>query len=88
VNPTYCSPSPSDFSTVSAISRVDSLVSGFDRSTDLQYSPTAARTRSRSSRVSGTALNAALLSFGGFVGGVSLVASGSVSAAVTGGSLG
>src|SRR2546423_1091994 len=43
--------------------------------------------RSRSSRVSGTALNAAVLSFGGLVGGFSCGTSGSVSAVVTGGPL-
>src|SRR5262249_52742424 len=66
---------------------VDSFVSGFDRSMVLQNAWTVARTWSRSSRVSGTALNAAEFNFGGLVGGSSRVASGSSSTAVTLGSL-
>src|SRR6185312_12436708 len=75
VKPRYDSPRPSSVRIDSAVSRVNSRVSGFDLSSELQKLCTVERTRSRSSRVSGTALNAAVFNFGGLVGGRSLCVS-------------
>src|SRR5207247_10639945 len=69
--PRYCSPQPFVRRNSSARFRASALTSGLLRSRDLQYSPAAARMRSRSSRVSGMTLRWAVPEV--LVGVVSLV---------------
>src|SRR5207248_6831062 len=61
VKPRYCSPRPNPLSNSSAFFCSPGLVSGVERSSVLPKSAAAARTRSRSSRVSGTILKWAVL---------------------------